>query len=72
MSKVTVYRGIDINDGSDSLFAVRDGVIAVTFYREGSEWLSPDTFGEFEDWAPSPYKEDSFGDFNSMEKIWES
>lgn len=71
MSKVAVYRGIDINDGSESIFAVCDGFVAVTFYRKDSKWLSPDTFGEFKDWSPSPYKAESFGGFDVMEKIWE-
>ena len=71
MNKVTMYRGIDINDGSDSIFAVCDGFVAVTFYHEESNWLSPDTFGDFKGWALSPYKEDSFGGFDVMEKIWE-
>jgi len=73
MSKVTMYRGIDAFDGKDSLFAACDGVVAATYYRDDSVWLSPDTFGDFTDWCSgaSDIGSERYKKLHEMNVVWE-
>lgn len=74
MSKVTMYRGIDAFDGEDSLFAVCNGVVAAAYYTDDSDWLSPDTFGEFKDWhsGASGICSERYKNLHEMHVVWES
>ena len=74
MSKVTMYRGIDAFDGKDSLFAVCNGVVAATYYRDDSAWLSQDAFGEFTDWCSGASDIGSirYKNLHKMKVVWES
>ena len=73
MSKVTMYRGIDAFDGQDSLFAVCNGVVAAAYYRDDSDWLSPDTF-DFTDWfsGASDIGSERHKNLHEMHVVWES
>lgn len=49
---VRCYRGIDPLDDDDSLFAVKNGVVASsTYLREDDAWLTSEGFGSFNEWA---------------------
>lgn len=49
---VRCYRGIDPDDGIDSLFAVKNGCVAPNVYEGPDDnWCDPEKFGEFGDWV---------------------
>lgn len=74
MSKVTMYRGIDKLDGTDTMFAVR-GNDVVKSYCSGDDdaWATPDGFGSFDRYGLSQYGIDSemHDHVTGMMVIWE-
>lgn len=68
-----MYRGIDPADGSDSLFAVKNGRVAPKFYNPDCKWLSPEGFGSFESWVswPDRYDKVRLDALHTMELLWE-
>ena len=71
---VRCYRGIDPVDGVESLFAVKNGLVApVTYVGESYPWLTSDGFGDFDNWCSGPCASDEaiLAALDTFELLWE-
>jgi len=71
---VRCYRVIDPVDGADSIFAVKNGLVAPALYmHEKDMWLTPDGFGQFCYWDSRPDDNDEMrlSALDAMELLWE-
>lgn len=57
MSQVKMYKGKDCRDGSLSMFAVRDNQICSSHVLNPEPWMTPEGFGDFDDWIPGKMKD---------------
>ena len=49
---VRCYRGVDPVDDEDSLFAVKNGMVAPLIYSGvDDQWLTIEGFGSFDEWS---------------------
>ena len=71
---VRCYRGIDPVDGCESLFAIKNGLVAPLIYTgEQDLWLTSDGFGNFDEWCSNPEGNDEaiLAALDTFELLWE-
>ena len=70
-----MYRGVCPTDGTDSLFAVKNGMTAATWYSGNNDWLTPVLFGSIEDYTfrctNHPLSIKRLEVLDAMELLWE-
>ena len=71
---VRCYRGIDPLDDTDSLFTVKNGVVASSIYCGGGDpWLTIEGFGSFDEWVSGldEYNATICTMLDTFELLWE-